>query len=275
MSRPRSGRYVTTAEGKAWAPSVTTVLNVLNKPGLSWGAAKETALFAIHHRDQWEHLDETEAYHRLRKHHAGVWNDKANRGTLVHDLALTWAKGQDVDCPPECGPYMDALERFYVEHDPQWLTDERLCSDENPTGLACEQWIAYNHETLGYGGSFDKLGRLGDGRVYGLDIKTGQRYPVETTLQLAAYFRGSDGIAVRSPLGGVEQIIPWSEFPPIDACGVLYLHDDGTYELLEVPADEQAVANFLHLRAVWGWLKEMERWLKRNPAPAQEEENAA
>lgn len=248
-----NGRYAVEPMGKPVAPSVTGVLGLLNKPGLSWGAAKETALFAIHHPDEWQHLDPTDAYHRLRKHHAGVWRDKASRGTAVHALALEWAEGREVDCPPECDPYLDALERFYVDRSPVWVEVERS--------------VVYNAPDLAFGGSFDAIAEL-DGRRVVLDIKTGQRYPVEVTAQLAAY-RFAQGMGVYSPLGGLESVEPM----PVGIEGgvVLYLHEDRTYELLEVPADRQAFDAFLNLRRVWNWLQDMERWVKRHPEPTRED----
>jgi hypothetical protein len=246
-----SGRYAVEVGGKPIAPSVTGVLGVLNKPGLSWGSAKETALFAIHHQDEWIDLSPEDAYHRLRKHHRGVWNDKAARGTAVHALAVEWAEGREVECPPECAPYLDALERLYVDHRPAWVELERS--------------VVYAVPGLEFGGSLDAIVDVG-GRRLVIDIKTGQRYPIETTVQLAAY-RHAQGMGVYSPLGGLEAIEP---MPEVDGAAILYLHDDGSYELLDVPADRLAFDTFLALRRVWGWLEQMRAWEKRTPAPRRE-----
>jgi hypothetical protein len=245
---------------------VSTVLGVLNKPGLPWGAAKETALFAVHHQDEWMHLDPQDAADKLRRHHRGVWDDKASRGTIVHDLALQWSQGREVDVPVECDPYMDGLEAFYRENQPQFVEAEQsVIYDENPS--------------LAYGGSFDALIRFGAGPLAGktmvVDYKTGQRYPIETTLQLAAY-RACKKIGVYDDKGALVDTRPM----PVTAGGaVLYLHDTGTYELLEVPANGDAAAMFLRLRAVWSWQAEMERWVKKNPQKrvgrADEKESAA
>lgn len=246
------GRYAVRPGEKPSAPTVSTIVNMLNKPGLPWGAAKETALFAIHHQEEWIDLDTDAAYERLRKHHRGVWDDKAARGSMVHDFALTWSQGAEVECPPDCGPYLDALEAFYKEHEPTWLAVERS--------------VVYAEEGSEYGGTPDCIGRLKDGRTLILDWKTGQRYPIETTMQLAAY-RFADGFGVYDAFGTLVEVEP---LPQIDAAGVVYLHDDGTFELLEVPADETAHETFLSLRRVWGWQKEMTKWEKANPAPEKE-----
>ena len=144
------GRYAVEVGGKHTAPSVTGVLGILDKPGLSWGAAKETAIFAVLRRDQWEGLSEAEAIERLRKHHRGVWDDKARRGTAVHHLAHEWARGNEIDVPPDCAPYIDALAQFYADWRPSWV--------------ALERSVIYDYGDESYGGSFDAIGELADGR---------------------------------------------------------------------------------------------------------------
>jgi hypothetical protein len=245
------GRYATTIGGKHNAPSVSTVLSTLNKPGLPWGAAKETALFAVFHQDEWIGLDEKEAVDRLRRHHRGVWDDQAQRGTIVHDLALQWSKGQEVDVPADCDPYMDALDAFYREN--------------APTFVEMEQSVIYDEKGHEFGGSFDAIIKFGAGEFAGrtliVDYKTGQRYPIETTLQLSAY-RSCKKIGVYDEKG---QLVGTRPMVPVGGGAILYLHDDGTYELLEVPANGDAFAVFLRLRAVWAWNNEMERWVKAHP----------
>lgn len=228
-----NGRYATQVGGKPTNPSVTTVLGVLNKPGLPWGAAKETALFAYHHRDEWEDLAPEEAVDRLRKHHRGVWDDKANRGSIVHGLALLWAKGEECDCPPDCGPYMDALERFYDDWAPEWTF--------------CEETVVFDHPTLGYGGTFDAIADLADGHRWLLDIKTGADVWPETALQLAAY-RHATSIAVYGPMGGIEALEPNCE---VERCGVIHLRGDGTYGLVPLQAGRREWDWFLDCRRLY------------------------
>lgn len=238
--------------GKAVAPSVSAVAGCLSMgDALAWGAAKETALFAVHHQDEWIELDPTDAYHRLRKHHRGVWNDKAARGTAVHAIAEEWAAGEDVESTPDLDPYVDALERFYEDHEPQWLHTERS--------------VVYTESGREYGGTFDGICGLRDGRTGLIDWKTGKRYPVEVILKMSAY-RYATAMAVVDDLG---QFTDTEMMPVVDFVAAVYLHDDGTYEMLELPADRDAHATFLALRDVWGWRKTAEAWLKKNPEPAR------
>lgn len=249
------GLYPVEPGGKPIAPSVSAVAGLLSMgDALAWGAAKETALFAVHHPDEWQHLDPTDAYHRLRKHHRGVWNDKAQRGTTVHLLAEGWAAGQEVECPVECEPYLNALERFYIDHTPTWVHCERSVVYSDPIERA-------------HGGTFDGIAVLRDGRTGLLDWKTGKRYPVEVILKMAAY-RYAQHLAVVDEIG---QFIDVEPMPAVDFCAAVYLHDDGTYEMLELPADRDAHAAFLALRDVWGWKQEAEKWLKKHPEPTRED----
>lgn len=247
------GRYAVRIGEKPNAPSVSTIVGLMDKPGLSWGAAKETALFAIHHQDEWMGLDPAAAYERLRKHHRGVWDAKAERGTQVHDFAMVWSKGEDVLCPPDCAGYMDALAKFYAEHQPKWLAVERS--------------VVYATPGREYGGTPDCIAVLADGRTVLIDWKTGQRYPIDTTAQLAAY-RYADGFGVYDAFGTLVEIEP---LPKIDAAAIVYLHDDGTFEFLEVPADKAAHDAFLGLRDAWAWRNEMTKWEKAHPAPETKE----
>lgn len=254
-----SGKYQGVAGGKHDHPSVSTVLQVLAKDGLQWGAAKESALFAVFHQDEWMHLPEQAAVERIKRHFKGVWDDKAARGTLVHDLALRWANGEAVDVPPDVEGYMDALENFYADHSPEWLAVERTVVTPSPD--------------LGYAGTPDWFAVLTCRRNDGCcptndptptigDYKTGKRYPIETTLQLSAY-RYAKAFGVYDDKG---KLIDYDEsIPAVERAVILYLKDDGSYELLEVPADQHAFATFMRLRAVWSWQKEMDAWLKKNP----------
>lgn len=248
----KNGRYAVEVGGKHIAPSVTTVIGKLDKPGLSWAAAKETALYAVDHMAAWADLPRDVAYETLRHHHRKVWDDKRDRGSAVHDMAADWAAGRDVACPPDCEGYLDALEAFYAE--------------AAPTVVAAERCVVRADAESSYGGCFDAVSDINDGPFAGrrllIDIKTGKRYPAEAVLQLAAY-RHADGMGIYDADGVLVAI---EAMPPcIDGTAILYLHDDGTYELLEVPGDEVAFADFLALRRIHAFGLRMGRWERAHP----------
>lgn len=287
-ARDRYGRYAVEIGGKNVAPAVSSVLNVLNKDGLPWGAAKETALFAIHHQDEWMRLDNEAAYHRLRQHHRGVWDDKAAIGTLAHSVAELWTSGELVDLEvlvstsEPCKKrkwdeqkqnevvvkligYVDSLERFWMEQEPEFEQVERtvVCPfdiNEPPE----DHPLGGNDPEVCYGGTFDAKGRLKrDGRVVRLDWKTGKRYPIETTLQLAAY----DFAPYLGIYDSAGKLIDLEPNTRAEVCSIVYLHDDGTYEILDLPVDQAAWGRFIELRRMKHWLDEMKKWEKLNPEP--------
>lgn len=242
------GRYPVVPGGPCIAPSVTTISGMVGAgSALVFGATKVCAHGAVYRKDEYADMSDEDAYHWLRKLHVGEWKAKADRGTLVHDLAHRWSQGLDVDCPPDCSGYLDALERFYADHDPTWLH--------------CERTVIYDKPGRETAGTFDALGVLRDGRRTLLDWKSGKRYPTSTILQMSGY-RYATEMAVVDELG---QFIDTEPMPEVDACAVCYLHDDGTYELLELPVSSATHAVFLALRDVWAWQQEADAWLKRNP----------
>ncbi len=237
MTAPQArvrGRYAVEVGGKHTAPSVTGVLGVLDKPGLSWGAAKETAIFAVLRQDEWQNLTDADAIERLRKHHRGVWDDKASRGTAVHAMALAWAQGQTIDVPEDCASFIDALERFYVEWRPRWVELERS--------------VVYDVAPDQYGGSFDAIVDLG-GRRYLIDIKTGAAVYPDTALQLAAY-RYATHMGVYDDQGELVEVEPMLD---VDGCAVLHLRDDGSYALVPMESGHDQWRFFLICRRLWAW----------------------
>ncbi len=246
------GKYATKVGGKHNAPSVTRIIgDMVNKPGLAPGAVKETSLFVINHQDEWIDLPHDEAYRRLMRHYQGVWSDKAARGTLVHNLAAKWAAGVEVDVPAEINGYMDALDVFWRENHPEWIE--------------VEQSVIYDEAHHEYGGSFDAIVKMHAGPMMGetalVDFKTGRRYPAEVILQIAAY-RYAKAIGVYDETGALVDTRP---MPRTTTGAVLYLHDDGSYELLELPAGGDAFGAFLRLRVAWTWMQTAEAWVKKNP----------
>lgn len=244
--------YPVVPGGPAIAPSVSGVAGLMSMgSGLVYGATKVCANAAVFRGDEWRDMSDEDAYHWLRTLHDKEWKAKAKRGTAVHSLAENWAAGEPIECPPELDRYVDALERFYVDHEPQWLH--------------CERSVVYTEPGREYGGTADGWAVVKDGRTGLLDWKTGSRYPVEVILKMAAY-RYATALAV------VEDgiFVGTEPLPEVDFAAAVYLHDDGTYEMLELPADRSAHSAFLALRDVWGWKRDAEKWAKATPEPTRE-----
>ncbi len=167
------------------------------------------------------------------ENYRAVWSAKANRGTRVHGHLESFLRGEDIDQQEDEKGFVDALEAFILDH--------------QPTVIAQEEIVLSNR---GYGGRFDLLAEIA-GETALVDLKTGSAYPKEAALQLAAY-RYADGIATYGEDGNLTSLYP---LPDIDWCACLYVREDGTYDLVKYPADEDAFAIFCALLEAYKWTR--------------------
>jgi hypothetical protein len=241
-------------------PSVTTVLNTLSKPGLSWGAAKETAQYAVHHTD-WLLKESHLAVDQLRRHHKGVWDHRALLGTAVHSVNTTWAQGKSLNTSSLVDS-MRAKSRLWSRMEPGEI---RTALRPMVSGLA-QAWQTLDPETvdvdkvvrytgdLAYIGTYDWVFKM-HGLTYLVDLKTTgkdaeQAKPYWDTwrLQLAAY-RGATEVV---DYDGTEEV-GVSAMPKIDRTAILQVCADGTWQFWECLADVDEHAAFMALRAVYAW----------------------
>ena len=160
-----------------------------------------------------------------------VWKASGERGTRVHGYCESFLKGEPIDMQAEDRGYVDALEKFILDRDPQVIELERIVLSSQ-----------------GYGGRFDVLAALDD-EIALIDVKTGKPYAVEHTLQLSAY-RYATGIAEYNFEGAQASL---RRMPVIDATYCLYVHEDGTYDLTKYPAGPDAWTVFLGLLRAYQW----------------------
>lgn len=264
------------ARKRGGPPSVTTVIDSMNKAGLPWGAAKETAVYVVHHLDDvaalvGEHGPEYAA-DVLRRHHRGVWDGKADIGTLVHAVNEAWCAGEVAELDriaaelkaaksvkaadplllaAQAGPYVDGLERFW--------------DDCQPETLATEYVVRHNGKGVEYVGTADWLAVLhGDavperlrGRPVLLDLKTTAEQDVQKglyadswRLQLAA-LRLADEVVLYDGEGNEVGTGP---MPQVDWCGVVHMRGEGHYDLIELQAAGDEKGYFIRLRTIWEWM---------------------
>lgn len=240
-------------------PSVSTIASTLDvgdkSRAFSWSASLIAADMGVHHSDKWWNMANHPCGHEaknlcqacryVRSEFDRRWKAKAALGSHVHHLALSWARGEDIYVDDGAKPYLDALELFYLDHDPQFL--------------ALEQTVRYAGDGhLDYRGQLDFVAELSygrDSRVGLWDIKTGGFWPLEQTLQLAGYRYAS----YMTTWEGRQEMRGHS-VPVVDEAGVLMLHDTGSYELIPLPADYDAFGVFLGLRGAWNWGKGIGEW---------------
>lgn len=168
-----------------------------------------------------------------------AWDrDKAAaKGTTIHDHADRIVSGlEPQDVAPEHVKPVAAIAEWW-----------RSCGW---TRRLSEAYVV--NPTLGYGGTFDLLGKDGDGRTIMADFKTGRFYP-KYRLQLLAY-------------AAAEWVMPAGSkvsypMPPVDRYVVL-LVDDAMVTPIEVePTDEDWEA-FRACIPLARWKKTHDKWGK-------------
>ena len=267
ISRPYS--YIRGTE-----PSVTTILDLLPKPGLSWAAAKETALFAVLHPDKWQHLPEAEAVDVLRRHHRGIWDGRAANGTLAHAVNESYCVGEDVDLEKliDWTIENDRNARTWADRDRDDLIEsvlgyvlglEKWWADFSPTDVRSEIVVRWPGLYIGQ----TDLRCTIDGVDWLWDLKTTAKqdegtgvYADSWTLQLALYGMGRETVTyttedapeLKRGFRVVESGTgPWSR---PRRYGVIHLRGDEAYRAYEVDVTRDVERTALRLaRAYHGW----------------------
>lgn len=167
-------------------PSATTLIGQLDKPGLPWAAANETAKYAINHAGEWRQLNQDEAYDKLRKHHRGLWDNAALLGTTTHHAAECFASGEAFALPDDMtDPHDVAQVSLFINGLTDWWTTRQ------PVVLATELIVRHTSDRARYIGSLDMLALI-DGVPTILDWKCtkktdGDGYVNDWTLQTHMY----------------------------------------------------------------------------------------
>jgi hypothetical protein len=208
----RSGRIYKHPITGAEYPSVTTVLGIVGKgEALKHWAANEVAKYAVKNRETWTRLDEAAAIDLLKREPLRFLDRAASRGTDVHALAEAYAKtGSMPQWADEISGYVDALRRFFDEHQPRPVLVE---------------YTVFNND-IGYAGSFDMVCQLDafDGVNVMLDYKTSKAIYPDVAAQLAAYANGNEYID--------DNNTP-QPMPKIEKAVAVRLAADGTYQMVE------------------------------------------
>lgn len=181
-------------EGKPYV-SVTTALNIIDKPALRYWFGREVYYAMVKNPT----LAESEALSAPYK-----LTDKAKaRGSLVHSIVETYkASDKKIETiPEEYKGYANAFYSFVADHKLNILSQENTI-------------VSLKH---GYAGTYDIVATLnGTDKIWVLDVKTGKDIYDEAFLQLSAYKQG---------------LIEKGE--KIDAIGVILLANDGKYKFEE------------------------------------------
>lgn len=259
---------------KGTEPSATTILDLLPKPGLPWGAAKETAMFAVMYPDKWMHLPDDEAVDVLRRHHRGVWDSRAANGTLAHAVNESYCAGEDVDLEKliDWTIQNDRAARTWVDRDRDDLIEsvlgyvlglEKWWADFTPAQVASEVVVRWPGLYIGQ----TDLRCTIDGHDWLIDLKTTGKategtgvYADSWTLQLALYGMARESVSYRvDPDPKIKRgwrpvetgTGPWSK---PQRYGVIHLRGDEEYTFFELDVNRDVERTALRLaRAYHGW----------------------
>jgi hypothetical protein len=167
-----AGRYYT-IDGRKF-PSVTSILNVLNKPQLINWAVRLTRdclkqeLFAFKRANSFKDLDLDNLLAKSAQEHHRVRNAAADHGIAVHSSIASYIGNKSSVAHSD--PVIIAFRQWQDTAQFEPIASERLV-------------ISREHV---YAGTADLIGTV-NGRLALLDIKTGRSVYPEYKLQLAAY----------------------------------------------------------------------------------------
>lgn len=229
MSAPLQSRM--TANGRTYTdpltgdtfPSVTNILNVIDKPALIPWAARMAAEYAYDRRETLGVMDRAEYVDTVKTNWRRKRDDAADRGTNVHAAVEEYLRsGGTLDA--------DEWEPNVLAHVEQF---QRFARDHRPT-LRFVETTVYSPR-YGYAGTLDMLADLHGRGLWLIDVKTGGVWP-EAALQLCAY-RNADYL-ITGP--------PWErhDMPPVDGCAVLDLKPD-RYDLVAVDTSADVLDAFV------------------------------
>ncbi|MER7077928.1 hypothetical protein SAMN02982929_07198 [Saccharopolyspora kobensis] len=227
--RQTDSRFYVREDREERVPGVTSVLNMIPKPFLTFWAAKvvaETALECLPEVTGLALKDKQGAIDFLKGAPRRSTSGAADTGTEVHNLFERIARGEQLGrVHPDYRPYVDGIHAFNDKYSPEYLfVEDTVWSDAH-----------------GYAGSFDAIVRI-DGETVMLDAKTTRSgVHSEVAMQLSAYAY-ADHIIGQD--GEVHDI------PQIDAGAVLHLRPEGA-KLVPARVDEETFEAFLVCRRMF------------------------
>lgn len=216
-----------------WVPGVTTILGVLDKPGLRKWAASSVAEYVADNPDAVTHLRDMGRAPMVNALKEIPWqrrDDSATRGTSFHDLAERIANGEEVDVPEPLVPLVENALRFMEDYDIRPLLTE----------------VCVGSREHRYAGKLDLIADSNIGRGI-FDWKSGKRIYPTFALQLTAYaFAEFHGEA------GKEQPLPTVQ----GAYGV-HIRADG-YDVVPLKFGPDVFEDFLAVRRAYDVNKRVE-----------------
>lgn len=191
----RRGGFYWKKDPKKPYTSVTTILNIISKPALSYWSGKQVYLAMI----QDPTLDEKTALSAPNTKSG----EARTRGTAVHSIVESYKHTKEyIDTVPE--KYRGYVQAFY-----KWIEDNDIEILEHERTVFSEKYQ--------FAGTLDLLIKIKkSNRVLVIDVKTGKDIYPEAFLQLSAYKQGLE-----------------EEDVTVDGIAVLLLKEKGTFKFEE------------------------------------------
>jgi hypothetical protein len=224
-------------------PSVTHILQCLNKPALvNWAASEERKLVsavaadvheefaAIKVTDRGKYLALLESKLGKEKAHRRALAKAGDIGTQVHHL-IEWQMRSQLGLP--VGPMPEVVD------DAKWavMAFEDWAKAVHLEPLAVER-IVYS-VSHAYAGTLDLLAKV-EGTVTVVDFKTGKAVYPEAFLQNVAYQMAVGELGIDQPQRGVILRLP-------------KVQTDPAFEAVPVPPAGPLFPTFLAVKQVWQW----------------------
>lgn len=198
---------------------MTTVLKVVNKPGLNYWITNNAVKAALAKRGQMESTARKEAKDSPKR----VLSDAIQRGIRVHKFAEQYVTENPGE--PSDG-YEEAVEAFFMDYRPKPLLTEAT---------------VYN-PLYSYAGTADLIARI-NGETWLIDYKTSKKMYPEMSLQVSAYGHCPYYL-------GIDEV--GHAIPYISKLGVVLFHESGEVSFKEV---QDAYPAFLNALGLWKWYR--------------------
>lgn len=219
------GRHYKNMSSERLVPSVTNVLNVLDKPALPRWAASETAKAAAQLKTSLAGMEDEDIISTLK---GAPWRKStraAERGTSIHEWLEKAMLGEKVsELEGEAIEYEQAAHAWLDAYKPKPVRLEATMFSER------------------YAGTADGIVEMG-GEVWLIDFKTSKGLYESAALQLAALSKCPEIAADE----GTEPA------PKIDRVAAVRIGRDGEHETLEVVDIEEHYKAFVACLDLWEW----------------------
>lgn len=234
-------------EGLTKLPGVTSILDMMPKPGLIKWSGETTANYAVDNWDELSGLKISERLRRLNKARFTELDKAARRGTEVHRLAEQLVAGREITPPEELAAHVDSYVKFLDEYEPEPIAME----------------LVVINRTIGYCGTADLVCHIGNA-VWLLDLTTSKSgiFP-EKALQVCAYEHAETYAIAGDEAKGSEY--PLAELG-IERCGGVHVRADG-YDLRPLETGPSVWEYFKRLALNYAADEETKTWVGEADEP--------